>query len=98
MTYDGAGNILTDNRSGTTTTYTYNNRNRLLTATSGANIWGYTYNTREQLVARNLNVGGTSLTHFVHDIFGNVIAETTGTVAGTGREYIWLPETEIAPT
>lgn len=69
-----------------------------MTATSGANIWGYTYNTREQLVARNLNVGGTSLTHFVHDIFGNVIAETTGTVAGTGREYIWLLETEIAPT
>jgi hypothetical protein len=26
--------------------------------------------------------------------FGNVLAETNGTV----REYIWLPETEIAPT
>jgi hypothetical protein len=37
-------------------------------------------------------------THFVHDIFGNVIAETSGTAAGTKREYIWLPETEIAPT
>ena len=87
FTYDGAGNILTDNRSGTTTTYTYNNRNRLETATSGALVWGYTYNAREQLVARNLNVGGVSLTHFVHDIFGNVIAETNGTAAGTTREY-----------
>ena len=29
FTYDGAGNILTDNRSGATTTYTYNKRNRL---------------------------------------------------------------------
>jgi hypothetical protein len=36
-------------------------------------------------------------THFVHDIFGNVIAETSGTAAGSKREYIWLPETEIAP-
>jgi RHS repeat-associated protein len=34
----------------------------------------------------------------VHDLFGNVIAETSGTAAGTVREYIWLPETEIAPT
>ena len=42
FTYDGAGNILTDNRSGTTTTYTYNKRNRLASATSGALVWGYT--------------------------------------------------------
>ena len=38
----------------------------------------------------------------MHDIFGNVIAETAGGGAtgatGTVREYIWLPETEIAPT
>jgi hypothetical protein len=38
----------------------------------------------------------------VHDIFGNVIAETAGGGAtgatGTVREYIWLYETEIAPT
>ena len=99
ITYDGAGNILTDNRSGTTTTYTYNKRNRLMTATSGALVWGYAYNAREQLVSRNLNTGGTDLTHFVHDSFGNVIAEADGTRKGsTTREYIWLPETEIAPT
>ena len=98
FTYDGSGNTLTDNRSGSTTTYTYNKRNRMETATSGALVWGYTYNAREQLVARNLTVGGTNLTHFVHDIFGNVIAETDGTAAGTTREYIWLPEAEIAPT
>ena len=98
FTYDGAGNTLTDNRSGTTTTYTYNKRNRLETATSGALGWGYTYNAREQLVRRNLDTGGSNLTHFVHDISGNVIAETNGTAAGTTSEYIWLPEAEIAPT
>ena len=35
-THDGAGNMLTDNRLGPTTTYTYNKRNRLASATSGA--------------------------------------------------------------
>ncbi len=36
-------------------------------------------------------------THFVHDLMGNVIAETNGVATGTVREYIWLPETQIAP-
>jgi YD repeat-containing protein len=99
FTYDGAGNILTDNRAGATTTYTYSKRNRMETATSGALVWGYTYNGLEQLAVRNLNVGGTDLTHFAHDRFGNVIAESNGTgPAGTLREHIWLPEAEIAPT
>jgi len=33
----------------------------------------------------------------VRDLFGNVLAELDGTGA-TVREYIWLPESEIAPT
>ena len=44
FTYDGAGNMLTDNRAGSTTTYTYNKRNRLSSATSWALARGYTYN------------------------------------------------------
>jgi len=47
-------------------------------------------------------VAPAGVTHYVHDIFGNVIAETAGGGAtgatGTVREYIWLYETEIAPT
>jgi YD repeat-containing protein len=99
LSYDGNGNIVGDNRLGAATTYGYNARNRLTSATSGALVWGYAYNAREQLVSRSLVSGGPDLTHFVHDTFGNVIAETNGTgPAGTTREYIWLPETEIAPT
>jgi YD repeat-containing protein len=102
MTYDGAGNILTDNRAGTTTTYTYNKRNRLASATSGALVWSYWYNSFAQLAIRTLTTGGTDVTHFIHDIFGNVIAETGGGgptgATGTLREYIWLPEAGIAPT
>jgi RHS repeat-associated protein len=42
------------------------------------------------------------IAHYVHDIWGNIIAETDGGGAtgttGTVREYIYLPEAEIAPT
>ena len=34
---------------------------------------------------------------YVHDRMGNIIAEATSAGA-TAREYIWLPEAEIAPT
>jgi RHS repeat-associated protein len=65
-------------------------------------VWGYTYNGLEQLAIRTLTTGGTDVTHFIHDIFGNAIAETGGGgptgATGTLREYIWLPEAGIAPT
>lgn len=50
-------------------------------------------------MTRTLTTGGTDVTHFIHDLNGNVIAETGGTgPASTVREYIWLPGAEIAPT
>jgi RHS repeat-associated protein len=98
LTYDAGGNLLTDNRASGNKTYTYNKRNRLATATVGALSYAYTYNGREQLAIRQKTTAPVATTHFVHDIFGNVLAETSGTAAGTVREYIWLPETEIAPT
>ena len=59
-------------------------------------MWNYTYNGKEQLAMRT-KVSPAATTHFIHDIFGNVLAETNGTATGTTREYIWLPEVEIAP-
>ncbi len=83
-------------------TYAYNNRNRMSAATVGALAWGYTYNGLEQLAIRTQTAGGAGITHFIHDPQGNVIAETAGGGAtgatGTVREYIYLPEAEIAPT
>jgi RHS repeat-associated protein len=42
------------------------------------------------------------IAHYIHDIWGNIIAETDGGGAtgatGTVREYIYMPEAEIAPT
>ncbi|MEQ1650550.1 MAG: hypothetical protein ABL898_18380 [Hyphomicrobiaceae bacterium] len=101
--HDAGGNITSDTRSGTAYAYTYNNRNRLNTVTVAASLKGtYTYNAKEQLsirVTSNMTPSGT--THFIHDLNGNVIAETAGNgptgATGTVREYIYLPETEIAP-
>ena len=53
----------------------------------------------EQLIGRVITNSGTAngTVYTVHDVFGNVIAELDATGA-TAREYIWLPEAEIAPT
>jgi YD repeat-containing protein len=75
---NNAGNITSDTRSGTAYAYAYNKRNRLNTVTVAGSLKGtYTYNALEQLsvrVATNQTPSGT--THFIHDLFGNVIAET----------------------
>ncbi len=100
FTYDGAGNLLSDARSGTTYAYTYNNANRLKTVSAGVTLVGtYTYNGMEQLITRIVTNSGAAdgTTHFIHDQFGNIIAELNSTGA-TVKEYIWLPEAEIAPT
>ncbi|MGE0056299.1 MAG: RHS repeat-associated core domain-containing protein [Hyphomicrobium sp.] len=80
--------------------YTYNNANRLKTVSVSSLLTGtYVYNGLEQLISRVVTNSGTAngTTYYVHDLWGNVIAELT-TAGVTLREYIWLPETEIAPT
>jgi RHS repeat-associated protein len=101
MTYDTSGNLLTDNGAAGNKTYDYNKRNRLAQATVGALAYNYSYNALEQLAIRTQASPATT-THFIHGRLGNVIAETAGGgptgATGTTREYIWLYETEIAPT
>ena len=98
--YDAAGNITSDNRLGSTYAYTYNDAGRLKTVSYEGNLKGtYTYNGQHQLIGRVITNSGSEngTTHYVHDRGGNVIAELDASGA-TAREYIWLPETEIAPT
>lgn len=100
--YDGAGNISSETRSGTayTYTYTYNNANRLTTVSLSGNLKAtYDYNGGAQLIIRVIINSGAfnGTTHYVHDLMGNVIAEADS-YGNTLREYLWLPETEIAPT
>ncbi len=100
FSYDGAGNILTDTRSGVAYTYTYNNADRLKTVSSSSNLLAtYTYNGFDQRITRVITNSGSAngTINTVQDIWGNVIAEVNAS-GDTVREYIWLPETEIAPT
>ncbi|MGE0056128.1 MAG: hypothetical protein AB7S74_18180 [Hyphomicrobium sp.] len=61
FTYDGAGNTLTDVRSGVSYAYTYNNANRLKTVSQSGNLIGtYTYNGREQLTTRVITNSGSA--------------------------------------
>ncbi len=97
ITYDSAGNVLTDNKLGAVNSYTYNKRNRLDTATVGALPYAYGYNALEQLSLRQQTSGPSPFTtHFVHDHLGNIIAETagggaTGATANYGDSYRFRP-------
>jgi hypothetical protein len=75
MTYDNAGNLLTDGGNA----YTYNNRNRMASATIGAIVWNYTYNGKEQLAIR-AKVSPAATTHFIHDLL-----QELGTALFSGR-------------
>jgi hypothetical protein len=98
-TGSGAG-ITSDSRLGSLYAYTYNKANRLKTVSYEGNLKAtYTYNGLHQLITRVVTNSGSldGTTHYVHDRSGNVIAELNAAGA-TVREYIWLPEAEIAPT
>ncbi len=99
FTYDGAGNILNDTRSGILYATTYNHADRLKTVTLSGNLRAtYIYNALNQMAVRTLtNMTPSGTTHFVYDRAGNLIAETNG--AGVAlRECIWLPGGQIAPS
>ncbi len=101
FTHDGAGNIATDTRSGSTFTYGYNARGRLATVSQDGNLKGtYQYNSLEQLASRAVTNSGAfnGTVHTVQDRSGNVIAEADGTTGVAAKEYIWLPGAGYAGT
>jgi hypothetical protein len=87
FTYDAAGNIATDTRSGTLFAYGTNARNRLETVTVAGSLRGtYTTNGLEQLAIRVLtNMTPSGTTHFVHDRMGKVASATSSAGRCTGR-------------
>jgi RHS repeat-associated protein len=98
--YDAAGNIATDTRAGVLNAYTYNNANRLKTVTVAANLKAtYIYDAAQHLAIRVLtNMTPSGTIHTVYDRDGNLLMESNGLATGITREYVWLPETQIAPT
>jgi YD repeat-containing protein len=69
-TYDGAGNIVTDQRPFELYQYTYNNRNRMSSVTrNGAAYATYIYNALEQLASRTTADpnGPVGTVHYIYD-------------------------------
>ncbi len=103
LNYDAAGNIAKDIYSSATTAYSYNHAGRLSNVTvDGVQKGAYLYNAFGQLVSGTVtNTIPSGTVHYLHDLNGNVIAETDG-AGSTVREYIWLElrgaSTAVQPT
>jgi RHS repeat-associated protein len=97
FTHDAAGNVTADDRSGTTYNYRYNKHGRLDRLTIGSTVTAdYTYDGMERLAIRatqNMTPAGT--THYVYDLAGHLIAESTDT-GQTVRENVWLDDMPLA--
>jgi RHS repeat-associated protein len=97
LTHDGAGNISADARVGTTYNYRYNKRGRLDQLSVGSTVTAdYIYDGLERMALRttqNMTPAGT--THYVYDLAGHLIAESTDSGA-TLREYLWLDDLPLA--
>ncbi|WP_167369241.1 RHS repeat-associated core domain-containing protein [Pseudovibrio denitrificans] len=97
LSYDAAGNLLTDIVSEGTKAYAYNTASRLSQVTINNVLKGqYTYNSNGQLVIRQINNADSPTTlHYVHDLEGNIIAEIDSSGATT-REYVWIEHRNAA--
>ncbi len=100
FTYDGAGNVISENRLGDIYTYTYNAANRLSSVSlNGVLQAEYKYNALGQQVWRKLVPSG-QIIHSIFDLEGNRIAEYDyDSAAGTStllREYIWMDGVPVA--
>jgi uncharacterized protein RhaS with RHS repeats len=59
----------------------------------------YTYDAAQHLAIRVLtNMTPSGTIHTVYDRDGNLLMESNGLATGITRDYVWLPETQIAPT
>jgi RHS repeat-associated protein len=95
--YDASGNITGDNRGATAGnfTHTINRAGRIATTLKGGvNQGAYTYDAFERLrirvVANQTPTTNNGTTHYVWDIFGQIIAEANGSTGATLRETIYL--------
>lgn len=100
LTYDAAGNVTGDTRSGQAYVYTYDAASRLTSVSVGGALQAeYEYNYLGQQVIRRLIQSGQTI-HSIHDIWGHRIAEYDyNTSTGTSsliREYLWAGDQMIA--
>ncbi|WP_334364372.1 RHS repeat-associated core domain-containing protein [Bradyrhizobium sp. AZCC 1578] len=97
FSHDAAGNLVTDNRSGTAYTYRYNNRGRLDQLSIGSTVTAdYSYDGLERMAIRTMQTASPPVTmHYIYDLAGHLIAEATAAGVVT-REYVWLDDMPLA--
>lgn len=100
FSYDAAGDIVTDTRSGALgMSFQYDVEGRLSQAyktNAPADVSTYGYDALDRLASRKVTSGGiTTTTLYIHDIKNYIIAETD-TTGATLREYIWIDDLPVA--
>lgn len=97
FSHDAAGNLVTDNRSGTAYTYRYNNRGRLDELSIGSTVTAdYSYDGLERMAMRTVQTASPPVTmHYIYDLAGHLIAEATAAGVVT-REYVWVDDMPLA--
>ena len=97
FTYDAAGNVTLDNRSGTNYAYAYDSAGRMVSFSIGAVLQAeYVYNHRGQQAVRKLYGASPATIHSVFGPDGNRIAEYDEASGALLREYVWLDGAPIA--
>ena len=96
FTYDAAGNVTYDNRSGQGYGYTYDNAGRMASfSLNGVVQAEYVYNQLGQQIIRRLTQQGITI-HSVYGPDGKRIAEYNEATGALIRQYIWLEGAPIA--
>ena len=93
--YTPTGNLATDNRgSGTALSFTYDlSDRRVQVANQNQPLASYAYNFMGQRVAKTTS---STITHFLYDRAGYLLADSNGATGAAQTEYIWLGDMPLA--
>src|SRR5258708_6437025 len=93
--YSPTGNLASDNRgSGTALSFTYDLSDRLVqVANQNQPLATYAYNFMGQRVAKTTP---STVTNFLYDRAGHLLAESNGATGAAQTEYLWLDDTPLA--
>ncbi len=95
LVYSPTGNLATDNRgSGTALSFTYDLSDRMVqVANQNQTLATYAYNFLGQ---RAQKTTPSTITQFVYDRSGHLLAESNGATGAAQTEYIWLDDMPLA--
>ncbi len=93
--YSPTGNVATDNRgSGTALSFAYDLSDRMVqVANQNQPLASYAYNFMGQRVAKTTS---STITQFLYDRTGHLLAESNGATGAAQTEYIWLDDMPLA--